>query len=86
MTKMIHKDAPVPVKKSQVYSTATDNQATVTIRVFQGEHKVVAKNNLLGQFDVSDIPAASRGVPQIEVAFEIDQYSILHVKVKDISS
>jgi molecular chaperone DnaK len=83
MTKMIPRNTTVPTKKSQVYSTAADNQTTVTIRVFQGEREMVADNKMLGQFDLSGIPPAPRGVPQIEVTFDIDANGIVHVNAKD---
>lgn len=83
MTKMIPRNTTIPTKKSQVYSTAADNQTTVTIRVFQGEREMVADNKLLGQFDLSGIPPAPRGVPQIEVTFDIDANGIVHVNAKD---
>ena len=83
MTKMIPRNTTIPTKKSQVYSTAADNQTTVTIRVFQGEREMVADNKMLGQFDLSGIPPAPRGVPQIEVTFDIDANGIVHVNAKD---
>ncbi len=83
MTKMIPRNTTIPTKKSQVYSTAADNQTTVTIRVFQGEREMVSDNKLLGQFDLSGIPPAPRGVPQIEVTFDIDANGIVHVNAKD---
>ena len=83
MTKMIPRNTTIPTKKSQVYSTAADNQTTVTIRVFQGEREMVADNKLLGQFDLAGIPPAPRGVPQIEVSFDIDANGIVHVNAKD---
>ena len=83
MTKMIPRNTTIPTKKAQVYSTASDNQTTVTIRVFQGEREMVADNKLLGQFDLSGIPPAPRGVPQIEVTFDIDANGIVHVNAKD---
>lgn len=83
MTKMIPRNTTIPTKKSQVYSTAADNQTTVSIRVFQGEREMVADNKLLGQFDLSGIPPAPRGVPQIEVTFDIDANGIVHVNAKD---
>jgi molecular chaperone DnaK len=86
MTKMIPRNTTIPTKKSQVYSTAADNQTTVTIRVFQGEREMVADNKLLGQFDLSGIPPAPRGVPQIEVTFDIDANGIVHVNAKDKST
>ena len=86
MTKMIPRNTTIPTKKSQVYSTAADNQTTVTIRVFQGEREMVADNKILGQFDLSGIPPAPRGVPQIEVTFDIDANGIVHVNAKDKST
>ena len=86
MTKMIPRNTTIPTKKSQVYSTAADNQTTVTIRVFQGEREMVADNKMLGQFDLSGIPPAPRGVPQIEVTFDIDANGIVHVNAKDKST
>ena len=83
MTKMIPRNTTIPTKKSQVYSTAADNQTVVTIRVFQGERQMVSDNKLLGQFDLSGIPPAPRGVPQIEVTFDIDANGIVHVNAKD---
>jgi molecular chaperone DnaK len=83
MTKMIPRNTTIPTKQSQVYSTAADNQTTVSIRVFQGEREMVADNKLLGQFDLSGIPPAPRGVPQIEVTFDIDANGIVHVNAKD---
>jgi molecular chaperone DnaK len=80
---MIPRNTTIPTKKSQVYSTAADNQTTVTIRVFQGEREMVADNKILGQFDLSGIPPAPRGVPQIEVTFDIDANGIVHVNAKD---
>ena len=80
---MIPRNTTIPTKKSQVYSTAADNQTVVTIRVFQGEREMVADNKLLGQFDLSGIPPAPRGVPQIEVTFDIDANGIVHVNAKD---
>ncbi len=83
MTKMIDRNTTIPTKKSQVYSTADDNQQAVTIRVFQGEREMAADNKLLGQFDLVGIPPAPRGVPQIEVTFDIDANGIVNVSAKD---
>jgi len=82
-TRMIDRNTTIPTKKSQVYSTAEDNQQAVTIRVFQGEREMAADNKLLGQFDLVGIPAAPRGVPQIEVTFDIDANGIVNVSAKD---
>ena len=83
MTKMIDRNTTIPTKKSQVYSTADDNQNAVTIRVFQGEREMAADNKMLGQFDLVGIPPAPRGVPQIEVTFDIDANGIVNVSAKD---
>ena len=82
-TRMIDRNTTIPTKKSQVYSTAEDNQQAVTIRVFQGEREMAADNKMLGQFDLVGIPAARRGVPQIEVTFDIDANGIVNVSAKD---
>ncbi len=82
-TRMIDRNTTIPTKKSQVYSTADDNQQAVTIRVFQGEREMAADNKILGQFDLVGIPPAPRGVPQIEVTFDIDANGIVSVHAKD---
>lgn len=86
MTKLIEKNTTIPTKKTQVFSTAADHQTAVTIRVFQGEREQASANKFLGQFDLSDIPPAPRGMPQIEVAFDIDANGILSVSAKDVAS
>lgn len=83
MTKMITKNTTIPTRFSQVFSTAEDNQPAVTIKVFQGEREIAAGNKLLGEFNLEGIPPAPRGVPQIEVTFDIDANGILHVSAKD---
>ncbi|MDG5814193.1 molecular chaperone DnaK [Chitinispirillales bacterium ANBcel5] len=86
MTKLIERNTTIPSKKSQVFSTAADNQTAVTIMVYQGEREMAAHNRLLGKFDLIGIPAAPRGVPQIEVTFDIDANGILNVSAKDQGS
>jgi molecular chaperone DnaK len=83
MTKLIEKNTTIPTSASQVFSTAEDNQTAVTIHVLQGEREMASGNKSLGRFDLSDIPPAPRGVPQIEVTFDIDADGILHVSAKD---
>jgi molecular chaperone DnaK len=86
MTKMILKNTTIPTKHSQVYSTAEDNQPAVTIKCFQGEREMASANKLLGEFNLEGIPPAQRGLPQIEVTFDIDANGILHVTAKDKAS
>ena len=85
-TKMIEKNTTIPVKKSQIYSTATDDQTAVTINVLQGERSRAADNHSLGTFNLEGIPAAPRGIPQIEVTFDIDANGIVHVSAKDLGT
>jgi molecular chaperone DnaK len=82
-SRLIERNTTVPIKKSQVFSTAEDNQNAVTIRVFQGEREMASDNKVLGQFDLMGIPPAPRGVPQIEVTFDIDANGIVNVQAKD---
>ena len=82
-TKLIERNTTIPTKKSQVFSTAADNQPAVTIKICQGEREMAADNKLLGNFELVGIPPAPRGIPQIEVTFDIDANGILHVSAKD---
>ncbi|GFO59611.1 chaperone protein DnaK [Geomonas silvestris] len=86
MTKLIDKNSTIPCRKSQVFSTAADNQPAVSIHVLQGEREMAADNKTLGNFELSGIPAAPRGVPQIEVTFDIDANGIVHVSAKDLGT
>jgi molecular chaperone DnaK len=85
-TKMIERNTTIPSKKSQIFSTAENNQSTVSIRVFQGERSMANDNRLMGQFDLVGIPPAPRGIPQIEVTFDVDANGILHVSAKDLGT
>ncbi|HHD57441.1 MAG TPA: molecular chaperone DnaK, partial [Desulfobulbaceae bacterium] len=86
MTKLIEKNTTVPTKKSQIFSTAADNQPAVSIHVLQGEREMAADNKTIGRFELTDIPPAPRGVPQIEVTFDLDANGILHVSAKDLGT
>jgi molecular chaperone DnaK len=85
-TKLIERNSTIPIKKSQVFSTAADSQTAVTIKVHQGERDMAADNKLLGVFELVGLPPAPRGVPQIEVAFDIDANGIMHVSAKDLGT
>jgi molecular chaperone DnaK len=85
-TKLIEKNTTVPTKKSQIFSTAADNQPAVSIHVLQGEREMAANNKTIGRFELADIPSAPRGVPQIEVTFDLDANGILHVSAKDLGT
>ena len=86
MTPLVERNTTIPVEKKNVFSTAADTQTAVTVRVFQGERKMAAHNRLLGEFNLEDIPPAPRGVPQIEVKFDIDQNGILNVSARDLGT
>jgi molecular chaperone DnaK len=86
MTRLIEKNTTIPTRKSQVFSTAADNQPAVSIHVLQGEREMATDNKTLGRFDLADIPPAPRGVPQIEVTFDIDANGIVHVSAKDLGT
>jgi molecular chaperone DnaK len=86
MTALIERNTTIPAERKNTFSTAADNQTAVTVRVFQGERKMAEQNRLLGEFNLEGIPSAPRGVPQIEVKFDIDQNGILHVSARDLGS
>src|SRR5690606_39838195 len=86
MTKLVERNTTIPAERKQVFSTADDNQTAVTVRVFQGEREMCADNRLLGEFNLEGIPPAPRGVPQIEVKFDLDANGILNVAAKDLGT
>jgi len=86
MTKLVEKNTTIPAERKQTFSTASDNQTAVTIRVFQGEREMAEDNRLLGQFNLEGLPPAPRGIPQIEVKFDIDANGILNVSAKDLGT
>ena len=85
-TKLIERNTTIPVRRSQIFSTASDNQSSVTINVLQGEREMATDNRVLGRFDLAGIPSAPRGIPQIEVSFDIDANGIVHVSAKDLAT
>jgi molecular chaperone DnaK len=85
-TKLIERNSTIPTRKTQTFSTASDNQPAVTVKAFQGEREIASRNRLLGEFNLEGIPASPRGVPQIEVTFDIDANGIVHVSAKDLGT
>ena len=86
MTKLVEKNTTIPTERKQIFSTADDNQTAVTVKVYQGERQMAADNRLLGQFNLEGLPPAPRGMPQIEVSFDIDANGILNVAAKDLGT